>query len=110
MGYPDTGWFGRAVSDGVARIAVPGLEADVTVDDVGSELRATVNAAYRAKYGHYVLRQLTGWWVTKPWRRRFISATNEASADALTRCHPDDGRSNHEGGPARPLRPTAPTP
>ena len=49
----DTGWFGRAVGDGVARIGVPGLEADVTVEDVGPQFRARVDAAYRAKYGRY---------------------------------------------------------
>jgi hypothetical protein len=39
-----------------ARIRVPGLEADVTVTDVGEDqvgLRAGIDAAYRAKYGRY---------------------------------------------------------
>jgi len=39
-----------------ARIRVPGLEADIAVEDVGDdqvELRASVDAAYRAKYGRY---------------------------------------------------------
>ena len=39
-----------------ARIRVPGLEVDVAVEDVGenkSELRAGVDAAYRAKYGRH---------------------------------------------------------
>ena len=52
----DTGWFGRAVHAGRARIAVPGLEAEVVVTDVGAddvELRAGVDDAYRAKYGRY---------------------------------------------------------
>lgn len=49
----DTGWFGHVIRDAVARIAVPGLAADVTVEGVGSELRAKVDAAYWAKYGRY---------------------------------------------------------
>jgi hypothetical protein len=52
----DNGWFGHAVDARRARIRIPGLEADVTVEDVGddkSELRASVDAAYRAKYGRY---------------------------------------------------------
>jgi hypothetical protein len=49
----DTGWFGHAVSSGAARIAVPGLEADVTVEDVGPQAGARVDAAYRVKYGRY---------------------------------------------------------
>lgn len=47
----DTGWFGDAVRSGRARIRVPGLEADVTVEDVGDSGRGPVDAAYRAKYG-----------------------------------------------------------
>ncbi len=50
----DTGWFGHVVAAGQARIRVPGLEAAVTVADVGAgpaELRAGVDAAYQAKYG-----------------------------------------------------------
>ncbi|NYJ73531.1 DUF2255 family protein [Allobranchiibius huperziae] len=50
----DTGWFGHATRSLKGRIEVPGLEADVTIEDVGSrpaELRADVDAAYRAKYG-----------------------------------------------------------
>lgn len=50
----DTGWFGRAVRTRGGRIRVPGLEADVVIDDVGegpAELRAAVDDAYRAKYG-----------------------------------------------------------
>ncbi len=52
----DNGWFGRVVDSRRARIRVPGLEADVAVFDVGgdmAELRAGVDAAYRAKYGRY---------------------------------------------------------
>ena len=50
----DTGWFGDAVRTGRAAIRVPGLEADVTVEDIGratNELTARVDAAYRTKYG-----------------------------------------------------------
>jgi hypothetical protein len=51
-----TGWFGRVLDSPHARVRVPGLEADVTVEDVGAgpaELRARVDEAYRVKYGRY---------------------------------------------------------
>ncbi|GAA0525643.1 DUF2255 family protein [Paractinoplanes ferrugineus] len=48
-----TGWFGRAVAAGRAHIEVPGLDAAVTVEDLGAgPERADVDAAYQAKYGH----------------------------------------------------------
>jgi hypothetical protein len=50
----DTGWFGRVLSSGQARIRVPGLETDVAVEDVGAgspEFRSGVDLAYRTKYG-----------------------------------------------------------
>jgi hypothetical protein len=50
----DTGWFGQALRTRRARIRVPGLEADVTVEDVGgtsARVTADVDDAYRAKYG-----------------------------------------------------------
>ena len=50
----ETGWFGQVVASYRARIRVPGLEADVAVEDVGEsppELRAGIDAAYSAKYG-----------------------------------------------------------
>jgi hypothetical protein len=50
------GWFGHAVDSRRARIRIPGLEADVAIEDIGddkSELRAEVDLAYRAKYGRY---------------------------------------------------------
>jgi hypothetical protein len=50
----DTGWFGNALRSGRARIRVPGLEADVVVEDVGagpSGLRGSIDDAYRGKYG-----------------------------------------------------------
>jgi hypothetical protein len=52
----DTGWFGRALKIRRAAIRVPGLEADVLVEDVGgtsSEITDAVDAAYRAKYGDH---------------------------------------------------------
>lgn len=50
----DTGWFGHALRSRRARIRVPGLEADVTVEDIGDasdQVTADVNDAYRSKYG-----------------------------------------------------------
>ena len=52
----ETGWFGQVLASHQARIRVPGLEADVAVDDVGEGgpgLRAGIDDAYRAKYGRY---------------------------------------------------------
>jgi hypothetical protein len=49
----DTGWFGHALRSHRARIRVPGLEADVTVEDVGegpAEIGESVDTAYRTKY------------------------------------------------------------
>jgi hypothetical protein len=51
-----TGWFGHVLESPRARVRVPGLEADVVVEDVGAgpaELRTSVDEAYRAKYGRY---------------------------------------------------------
>jgi hypothetical protein len=50
----DTGWFGHALATRTAHIEVPGLDTDVTVEDIGdgtARQRADVDAAYRAKYG-----------------------------------------------------------
>ncbi len=50
----DTGWFGHALRSHRARIRVPGLEADITVEDVGdasARVTADVDDAYRTKYG-----------------------------------------------------------
>ena len=50
----DTGWFGEAVRSHRARIRVPGLEADVTIEDIGdasAQVTADVDDAYRTKYG-----------------------------------------------------------
>ena len=49
-----TGWFGDAVRAGRARIRVPGLEAEVSIGDVGvgsAALRDAIDEAYREKYG-----------------------------------------------------------
>ena len=50
----ETGWFGQVLASHRARIRIPGLEADVAVEDVGAGaagLRAGIDDAYRAKYG-----------------------------------------------------------
>ena len=50
----DTGWFGHALRSRRARIRVPDLEADVTIEDIGdaaTQVTADVDAAYRTKYG-----------------------------------------------------------
>lgn len=50
----ESGWFGWALRSRQARIRVPDLEADITIDDIGDGLPQTtaeVNAAYRTKYG-----------------------------------------------------------
>jgi hypothetical protein len=50
----DTGWFGHALRSRRARVRVPGLETDVTVEDVGegtAELTESIGTAYCAKYG-----------------------------------------------------------
>jgi hypothetical protein len=50
----DTGWFGHALRSRRARIRVPGLDADVTIEDIGdasAQVTADVDAAYRTKYG-----------------------------------------------------------
>ena len=62
----ETGWFGRAVTTGRARIRAIGLETDVTVVDLGrigdrsgeepqlqGELFDEVDSAYRTKYGAF---------------------------------------------------------
>jgi hypothetical protein len=61
----ETGWFGQVLASHRARIRVPGLEADVAVEDVGEstpELRAGIDAAYREKYGRHggTERMVTG--------------------------------------------------
>jgi len=50
----DTGWFGQALRSRRARVRVPGLEADVTVEDIGEGTagpRESIDIAYHTKYG-----------------------------------------------------------
>ncbi|GIF26794.1 hypothetical protein BJ973_000113 [Actinoplanes tereljensis] len=50
----DTGWFGQAVHAQRARIRVPGMEADITIEDIAdtsAQVTADVTQAYRTKYG-----------------------------------------------------------
>lgn len=50
----DTGWFGHALRSRRARVRVPGLEAEVTIEDVGegtAQLRESIDTAYGTKYG-----------------------------------------------------------
>lgn len=52
----DTGWFAHVLKAGRAAVRVPGLEIDVTVEDIGAlpaGLRSDIDAAYRTKYGRY---------------------------------------------------------
>jgi hypothetical protein len=52
----ETGWFGHALLSRRARICIPGLAAEVAVEDLGHgevDLQASVDAAYRTKYGHH---------------------------------------------------------
>ncbi len=46
----DTGWFGEALRSRRARIRVPGLEAEVTLEDLGAQVTSDIDAAYRNKY------------------------------------------------------------
>ncbi len=49
-----TGWFGLVLATKRARVRVPGVEADVNVEDVGAgpaRLCSAIDDAYRAKYG-----------------------------------------------------------
>ena len=47
----DSGWYGRAVTSRRARIRVPGLIADVTVEASGTAQQSGIDGAYRSKYG-----------------------------------------------------------
>jgi hypothetical protein len=52
----NTGWFAHVLASHQASIRVPGLRADVAVEDLVSgsgRLRADIDAAYRTKYGRY---------------------------------------------------------
>jgi len=47
----DTGWYGRAIATGRARIRVSGEAADVSVTVTGDADADAIDTAYRAKYG-----------------------------------------------------------
>ncbi len=52
----DSGWFAHALDSRRARIRVPDLVLDVTVEDLGddrADLRVGVDDAYRCKYERY---------------------------------------------------------
>jgi hypothetical protein len=52
----NTGWFAHVLDSRRACVRVPGLQADVAVEDVGAgadQLRVDIDAAYRAKYERY---------------------------------------------------------
>jgi hypothetical protein len=52
----NTGWFAHVLDSRRACVRVPGLQADVAVEDVGAgpdRLRMDIDAAYRAKYEPY---------------------------------------------------------
>ena len=55
----DTGWYGRAVRTGSARIRVQGAIVDVAVEAADDATRAAVDAAYLSKYGGGGARSVT---------------------------------------------------
>ena len=75
----DTGWFAQALTSGRARIRVAGLEAAVTVVDVGADggQRAAIDAAYDEKYGRY----------GRPTVERMVSEAAAATTLRLSRVH-----------------------
>lgn len=54
----DTGWYGGAVRSGAARVRVGDTTVDVTVEAIGDTDAATVDAAYRSKYGNLAARSM----------------------------------------------------
>jgi len=54
----ETGWYGGAVRSGGARIRVGNAAVDVMVATVGDTDAATVDAAYRRKYGDLAARSM----------------------------------------------------
>ena len=54
----ETGWYGGAVRSGTARIRAGDAAVDVTVEAVRDTDAATVDAAYRAKYGDLAARSM----------------------------------------------------
>lgn len=59
-----TGWYGRALRTGRARIGPAGFEVDVTTADVGCAdvgRRRRIDSAYRRKYGRWGTRRMTSY-------------------------------------------------
>lgn len=54
----ETGWYGGAVRSGAARVRVGGTTVGVTVEAIGETDAATVDAAYRSKYGDLAARSM----------------------------------------------------
>ncbi|MFB7882664.1 DUF2255 family protein [Microbacterium sp. NPDC056057] len=54
----ETGWYGGAVRSGAARVRVGDTTVDVTVEAIGDTDAATVDAAYRSKYGDLAARSM----------------------------------------------------
>jgi hypothetical protein len=50
---PTTGWHKVARRSGEGRVRAAGVERDVTIEDASPDVYDAVDAAYRAKYGHY---------------------------------------------------------
>jgi hypothetical protein len=75
----DSGWYGQALRSRHARIRVPGLTTDVTVEDATSAQPNDINAAYEAKYGI-------------PGAISMITPAAQATSLRLAPAHPDPGR------------------
>ena len=50
---PGNGWFRRAQASGTGRVAVSGLEQDVSFVTPEPDVHAAIDAAYHAKYDRY---------------------------------------------------------
>jgi len=50
---PATGWHRVARASGAGHVAAGGVEQDVTIEPADPDVYDAVDAAYRAKYGHY---------------------------------------------------------
>jgi len=88
-----TGWFGRALTSHRARIRVPGVEADVSIEDVGDasgDVTAEVDAAYRSKYGGGAGSMVTAeaaattLRVHRDWCRRAVQPASPCTSHACT--------------------------
>ena len=72
-----TGWFGHVVKGKGARIRVPGLETEVSVEDLGGgpdDLRARVDDAYRTSTAGTPRTQLARWSTTQQRPQRCVSS------------------------------------